>query len=302
MGTIDDYCFYKIYKKNDMTYYDVHFNSLAEVQRFLRENPARNTRVFLSNKSESPDEEFAGPPLEKAIDLCLGGFTENYDTFFELSRRLESLSTGYTVGRKTERSFVGQRPNVPAYIAGAPKTMYHLSRVQPKKKISICMNVVYTGHTSDAEIMNRGIVAINLINLLEKNNYMVDFRLFEVSKIDKEIFKCEVVLKRPGERFEPSLCYYPMCGKGFVRRILPRIKESMSFTANWGLSYGMVLDEKSVRQILGLKESDIYIGSPREMGITGRDIFADADAFIKKISLDKEIRVPNYSEEGILLR
>lgn len=297
MSELDECHFLKVYKENDITYYDVLFNSIAEIQRFLRDNPKRNERIFTLFRSENPDEEFAGPPLAKAIDYCLGGFTQNYDSFMELSRKLETINNGYVVGRNTETSFVGQRPNVPAYIAGAPKTMYRLSRANAKKKIRICMNVAYTGQTTEAEIINRGIIALNLISLLEKNDYIVDFRLYEVCAVGDEVFKCEVVLKRPGERLEPAVCYFPMCGKGFVRRILPRVKESMPFKGKWGLSYGMVMDEKSVRKILGLGEKDIYIGSPSDMGITGNNIYEDADSFIRHLSMDKEIRVPKYMED-----
>ena len=48
-----------------------------------------------------------------------------------------------------------------------------------------------------------------------------------------------------------------------------------------------------------IKDSDIYIGSPSEMNITGENIYTDADTFLKKLNLDGKIRVPAYSDGGI---
>ena len=92
-----------------------------------------------------------------------------------------------------------------------------------------------------------------------------------------------------------------MCGKAFVRRILARIKESMPFKRGWGLSYGVVVDEKITKIIMDIGENDIYIGSPSEMNIKGFNIYEDADAFLKKINIGDKIVIPNYTDEGINL-
>ena len=117
--------------------------------------------------------------------------------------------------------------------------------------------------------------------------------------MDSEVFKCEIELKKPGQRLFPRLCYYPMCGKAFVRRVLCRIKESMPFKCGWGLSYGVVLNEKVTRTIMNIRDTDIYIGSPSEMEIRGENIYEDTDKFLKKIGIADKIVVPNYTDEGI---
>jgi hypothetical protein len=40
----------------------------------------------------------------------------------------------------------------------------------------------------------------------------------------------------------------------------------------------------------------ILIDAPDKMGIKGEDIYEDADAFLEKINLDKEIAVPHYAK------
>ena len=73
----------------------------------------------------------------------------------------------------------------------------------------------------------------------------------------------------------------------------------MPFKDGWGLSYGVVMDEKMTRMIMDFNDSDIYIGSPSEMNIRGENIYEDADAFLKCINLSDKIVIPVYTDEGI---
>lgn len=294
-GVSEEECRYlKITQKGRLCFYNMYFDSISAVELFLKTNPPRNTEIFLTNKSETAGEEFAGPPLEDAIRYCVGGYDENYVQFMELSQQLQSVNRAQGEGRIVEPAFVGHRPNVPAYIADAPKCMYRIRRYAEKKAINVFMQVTYDKDTTEEQILHRGILALNLIRLLEMNGYIVQFRLFETSMVYNEAFICEVVLKRQSEKLEPRKCFYPMCGKGFVRRVLLRIKESVPFKENWHLSYGNVADEKSTRNMLNIGENDIYIGTPKEMGIKGKDMFEDANVFLEKLGLDDEIKIPHY--------
>ena len=291
--------FLEISGSKNLRQFKMSFNSIGEVQTFLMADPDINTNIFYEQKSRTASESFAGAPLEDAINYCIGGYSDRYDQFLSLSKQLEAVNKKNVKVRKTITSFVGQRPNVPAYIAEAPKNMYRLERTEEKKLKRIWMKVTYEATTNEDQILNRGIIALNLIKLLEMNNYMVDFRLFELCSFERELFRCEIELKKPGQMLYPRLCYYPMCGKAFVRRILCRIKESMPFECGWGMGYGVVLNEEHTRRIMEIKDSDIYIGSPSEMNITGENIYTDVDTFLKKLNLDGKIRVPAYSDGGI---
>ncbi len=298
-GVSPEECKYlEILENKNLTEYKMFFGTIGEVQSFLLNNPDINTNVFYEQKSRTASESFAGAPLDEAINYCIGGYSENYDQFLELAKQLENVNKKKARVRKTSTSFVGQRPNVPAYIAGAPKNMYRLERTEEKKLKRIWMKVTYESSTTEDQIRNRGIIALNLIKLLEMNNYMVDFRLFEVCSVDSEVFRCEIGLKKPGQMLFPRLCYYPMCGKAFVRRVLCRIKESMPFKCGWGLSYGVVLNEQYTRMIMDIQDTDIYIGSPSEMNISGNNIYEDADAFLDKIGIGDKIMIPVYAVEG----
>ncbi len=252
------------------------FDSIGEVQLFLSGNPDRNSEKFGDYKSETAEESFAGPPLQKAIEYCVCGYEERYQQFLEFARQLETVNRQLASDYYVEKSFVGQRPNVPAYVAGAPKTMYRTKRVKQKKAINLYMNVT----CSSVET--------------EDQNYIVNFRLFEISKFKNELFICEVNLKKPGEKLNARMCYYPMCGKGFVRRVIARIKESVPFNEYWGYSYGSVLDEESSKSVMNVGPNDIYIGTPTEMNVKGLNIYEDADAFLAKLGIEDKITLPKY--------
>lgn len=294
-GVTEEECrFLTITKQGKLTFFNMYFESISAVELFLADNPVRNSRIFITLRSETGQEVFAGPPLRDAIRYCVDGYDENYTQFLALSRQLDSVNTIRTEVRAVEPAVVGHRPNVPAYIADAPKCMYRTRRVAEKKVINVFMQITYDQRTTETQILHRGILALNLVRLLEMNGYIVHFRVFEASIVYNEVFICEVVLKKQADKLDARKCFYPMCGKGFVRRVLLRIKESMPFEENWHLSYGRVLDEKITRRILNVGEKDIYIGTPREMGIIGEDIMQDANVFLEKLGLDESIHVPRY--------
>ncbi len=301
LGVSPEECMYLeiIERKSSLKEYRMHFNSIGEVQTFLSKDPDINSEIFYEQKSKTSSVEFAGAPLEESIKYCIGGYSKDYDQFLRLADQLERVNKKKARVRKTVTSFVGHRPNIPAYLADAPKAMYRLEKSEEKKLVRIWMKVTFESRTTEAQIRNRGIIALNLVKLLEMNNYMVDFRIFEVCSMESEVFRCEIMLKKAGQSLMPRLCYFPMCGKEFVRRILCRIKESMPFKDGWGLSYGVVMDEKMTRMIMDFNDSDIYIGSPSEMNIRGENIYEDADAFLKCINLSDKIVIPVYTDEGI---
>ncbi len=295
-----DYPNLRIAKIGKATVYSMYFQSVSAVELFLSSNPPVNTEVFVTMKSKTVSADFAGEPLPQAIRYCVGGYEEHYDEFLEMIHSLEVVNRQKELVRRTETSFVGSRPNVPAFIAGAPKTMYRTQRVVEKKSVNVFMNLAYGSKTTEQQIQSRGIITLNLIRLLERNGYIVNFRVFEACSVYNEMFLCEVVLKRPGEKMDPRRCYYPMCGKAFLRRIMTRIKESMPFEENWHQGYGRICDEQLTRRLCQIGDRDLYIGTPQELGIIGDNLFQDADNFMAKLNLSEYMKVPNYSLDSVV--
>lgn len=271
--------------------YKLHFNSLSDMELYLSANPPVNKKSFAEQKSLTLYKDFAGEDLETSIKYLRGGYTANLKQFVTLKRTLDSRNIGKTIGRKTVNSFVGGRPNVPAFIADSPKTMRRTERVTEKQFITITMNLAYPSSTTDAQILNRGIIALNLISLLENNGIGVKFTIFEMVRNGNEIFDCNIDLKKMGEALDIQKCYFPLCGKEFLRRLLVRVKESTPFKTNWFRGYGSVMPEDTIRKLKCVSDKQILISSPDAMGIKGNDLFEDANNFFKAIELEKYVNI-----------
>lgn len=209
----------EIEERDKCVIYRMKFNSLYELERYLKDDPQVNTSIFKSQKSEYLPEDFAGEDLKRSIEYCHGGYLKGFDKFMELKRKLDAVNKKALSSRKTTNSYVGSRPNVVSFVAGAPKSMYRMERVGEKQFVDIYMNLVYSGETTDDQILNRGILTLNLINVLENAGLGVNLYVFEASHLYDEIFIAEIKLKRAGEITNIGQCYYPMCGKEY--RTLP---------------------------------------------------------------------------------
>lgn len=276
--------------------YRIDFHSLTELELYLSENPKVNEAVFPSQKSIYMSEEFAGVPLEEAIRYCHGGYDEGFSIFLQLKKELEHANVKAAGFRRSVPSVVGSRPHVPNFVAGTPKTMFRLDRAKEKKFVDIYLNLAYSGETTQEQIRNRGILTLNMISLFEQNDIGVNFYAFEASYLYNEIFIADIRLKKPGQVLNVGKCYFPLCGREFVRRVLVRVKESMPFQEKWGIGYGSVLPENLLKKCMHIGENQILIRSPLEMGLTGNNIYEDADRFFEHLKLSKEIHMPRYAE------
>lgn len=273
----------------------VSFHSLTEFELYLSGDPQVNKEVFPSQKSLYMPESFAGVPLEEAIRYCHGGYNKGFAMFLKMEKDLENANVKTTNYRRSRPSVVGSRPHVPNFVAGTPKTMCRLERAKEKKFIDVYINLAYSGETTEEQIRNRGILTLNLIRLFEQNEVGVNLCAFEASYLGDEIFLCEIRIKKPGETLNVGKCYYPLCGKEFIRRLLIRVKESMPFKQKWGVGYGGVLPEALLRKCMDVREGTILIKSPIAMGLKGENLYEDADAFFEHLKLSKEIKIPKYA-------
>ena len=134
-------------------------------------------------------------------------------------------------------------------------------------------------------------ITIELIKLLENSGYKVCFKVFSLSFESDEIFFVNVVLKNNNERLDTFKCYYPLCCREFLRRILFRVIESQSFqNYRWGSSYGNNYSIEEIKKILDLQNNDFVIGKPSEMGIHGKDILKDTYNTLQKLQLKKYLK------------
>lgn len=284
---------HKIINKNDFTIYKSSFNNLTELYNYLNEDPEVNTRVFRFLESqESGDSDFYGESYEDSLRYLISGYKKDFDQYLLLKKELESKVPIIAEKREIIKSVSGSRPNIPNYIAGSPKSMYKLNRVTEYKDVNIYFNISCPWFITQEQILNRGVLTINLVKLLENNGYRVNLLPFELVKEENEYCYIKVGLKKTGELLNEKKCYFPLCSSAFLRRILFRVKESMDFeNFSWAHSYGTHVGRNEMIDLLKISDKDIVINSPNEAGISGDNIISDSENFLKKIKIDKYVKV-----------
>ena len=65
----------------------------------------------------------------------------------------------------------------------------------------------------------------------------------------------------------------------------------------WGDGYGRTCDERKVRAVLRLRDDDLLIDQPREMGVRGRSLIGDFESAIESLELENKIDVKASKKE-----
>lgn len=289
---MNDFMNLKVYPYKKMKIYNAAFKSLSDMQMYILSKPQVNSRVFQKQHSITNRPEFPEDTFDNAVDYLIGGYDIDFNITLKMQREFEKTISVKNFRRSTEKAMAGSHPNVPAFVAGMPKSMYRLARAPEKKFVTIWFNLAYSVQTSKQAVMNRGALTLSMIKLLEANGIGVDLKVFSCCYNRGEVFNSEVRLKSPSEPINLKKCFYPMCSVMFLRRIILRVMESMDFQEdNWYPYYGRPLTEDQFRSIFSIPKNDIVISSPVQMGIEGGNINDDSRRFFKKIELDKYIRL-----------
>ena len=107
-----------------------------------------------------------------------------------------------------------------------------------------------------------------------------------------EVIKAIFEIKKQGKTVNYQSLYKTLVDVEFLRRICFRLMEVSNVESKyWSDGYGVPGDEYFVRELLELKEDDIYFDQPSKMGIEGFDIGDDFTYAIRKLGLDRVIDV-----------
>ena len=293
--------------------YHLSFPSLRELCEYSDEELPTVKEVMAGSDGERAGFASAESAKPGTTQTRSGDPDDGFGRFMQLAECLEMINRRGIHANVAEPSVVGSRPNVPAYVAGAPKNMYRMARPKEKKVVQVFLNLTYSENTTEAQVRNRGILALNLIRILESNDYIVDFRAFEAAVESKAIYLCGVTLKKPGEKLNPGRLYYPLCGYPLLRRTLSQFAESrpqvdpemtgrkvsgeelqelLFLNRHWKIPVAKDIAGESPG---GRTEKQrLFLGTPQSLGIQGDNIFRDADSFLRSLKLDGMIAVPNY--------
>ncbi|MDD4624337.1 MAG: hypothetical protein PHX40_03095 [Bacilli bacterium] len=277
---------------NGKIWYKAHFSSLMALHNYLKSNPKINTRIFETRQSISDDESFHGEPLDTAITYLKGGYKKNFKDFIALKRELDSRIVFNSTYSDFEKTTVGSRICIPNVLAGSPKFMIKPAKEKQLKFVDVYYNLGYPQFASDEVIRNRGLIALNLIKILENNDYRVNLTTFKLLKVyDKEYMYISIILKNQNDLLNVSQCYFPFVGVEFNRRIMFNLIETMNVRESyWQNSYGTHIKNDETRERLELPKNAILIGFPSQMGITD-DLNESFNNVMENIDIDKYVKI-----------
>lgn len=277
---------YKYYKKDGYYIMEYEFDSITEFLEYINITPI-NSEVWDSRdlKSETVKYDWCKTrSLDEAKKLCKYGYHEDFEKLTELKITLEKYIKMSRKNYKQHNFYVGYAPDVKAYLEGNPLSMFY-KQIPKRKHLDIYYNSAILGGVSSDKIYNRGAITLNLVEILENMGFSVGLKFFTMSECNSQIHYAKFNLKRDDEKLNVQKLYFPLCHPSFLRRLVFRLREETpDITKPWTNGYGYTCNDYTIREILDLKENDIVICSPDEMGVQGYDIVDDANAMFDYIS------------------
>lgn len=285
------------------TEYNISFANLTDLYNYIKSNPAINAEVFKTRASLNPVDDFHGERLSDCIEWCFGGYEKGLDNFLVNSLKLKESIVDVSDSRRYVRSLYGGVPIPPLVAANVPDSMARYDIDKSLVTRNIYFSLSYDCTTTYNQIVNRGLATLFIIQALEEKRQIIDLKAEELVRVYDEYVRIDVGLKKPGDLcLDISKCYFPMVSREFLRRLLFRVLESVPVKNHeWDYSYGKIIPYEELREILELKEDDLLIGGPRQMGIKGDDVYDDTISMIKKLGLEAEFdldKIQSFKEKG----
>lgn len=238
------------------------------------------------------NSSFAGDSLEKSIEYIINGYPYGFNNFLVASERMQIATMDISDNRSLKRSLYGGIPLAPLIAAEVPDCMLKYERNNNSIIRNMFFSLSYSALTEKSEILNRGLNTLYIIDALEKQGDVINFIARETSVCSDEIVNIEILLKKPTDMLlDLKKYYYPMAGREFLRRILFRVLESIPVKNSWDFSYGRTLKEKELRYLFNLKDTDLIISTPIEIGIEGNNIYEDTATLISYLNLNDQFDV-----------
>lgn len=274
-------------------WYEAAFPSPVALQAYLGSDPPVNRDIFgYALLSAEQEDAFHGVALHKALHYLTGGYTQGLHRLIALKHEFDKTLPPPAPQIIYKKAPTGTRFHIPNALAGSPNYMIRPVRPQGKRELTIHFNASFSMSAGDAQIFHRGLLTLSLIDLLERHNFRVNLRVFEMSYTKREIMLIRVTLKRHGGQVDKAVCHFIMSSKEFLRRIVFAVQETMPVVeGGWKRGYGKLFPLPKMRELLDIPQGDILIGSPKDMGISGRDLDKDAAAFFDSIRLAEFIKV-----------
>lgn len=286
-----------VYSNNEYDFFEQRFKNRQDLIFYLKDAKTSisfSSRELVSHKiCDYHDEWTKTKSFEEALKLFEYGWYEDFDKFLVQKRQIDKYFP-YVAKKKIYHNYVcGSVPNVVNAINNLPLSMRKIyDDNNPQNIITINYNCSYPWFTTQNQIFNNGLLTLSLIDFFDSLGYRVDLRFYEISKTGNQILYIDIILKSSGEKINLQKFYFAFCNPSFLRRLIFRVIETtQGLSSGWTGEYGRCMPTDEIKKILGIDENIIFINWPEQMGVKGKNIEEDIEAFLNTIILGDYIKI-----------
>lgn len=230
-----------------MKHYNLKFDSLTALSRFIKETPVKGVfkefEVLSSTRKSRETTEFTKTSnFEEAEKLLTRGYLDG-------AKRVQAYmlkTAGNGIKNTLYNDFVGFAPNVPNYIAGIPTNMLNVKKSKAKKNIIRLFYNVAVGCDVTAEQIEQAAASLfNVIVGIEKRGCRVELWCGDLSKTDTEQINIVVCVKQANIPLNVNAVAYAVVHPSFARRHCFAVSERAGATSKKWTGYGRAITQLS---------------------------------------------------------
>lgn len=166
-----------------------------------------------------------GVGYQGALDAYMGGWAEGAQKAEELAERVIPRP----IGRRTTlvKDVTGMFPDVGAYLAGAPNSMYTVTKRAAKGRpyVHLYLPIGYLGGCDADTAFNRGCAMVAVVDALETAGCRVRVTLMRKTSLGSTDLCCRFEVKDYGDRLDIDQMIFTAAHPAFYRRIIFRLQE-----------------------------------------------------------------------------
>lgn len=203
-----------------MVYADQHYPNIDSVVEMLESPKSQGAGNSSHSEGHSQDWDL-GMGWQGALDCYYGGWSEGAAKAYELAEKLKPLPKG---PRTTfRRDVVGAFPNVPAYLAGVPNSMYRVSQKQAMGMpfVHLYMCISYNSFITAGTAFDRGCALVALADALETSGCRVKITLCDIRQcMNANVkYRAYYMVKDYGDRLDVDNLIFTAAHPAFFRRV-----------------------------------------------------------------------------------
>ena len=207
--------------KRGTALYVERFDSLGEILRYAGQNPEPRS-------SNGHDSDFSlTKSLKEAIALGLDGWSEvRPDVEKQLAELESQIAEHVEPAFKAQHGVVGGAVDIARFIQGEPECMIDyvtepLARMG--RVVKVLVNMVFSSYVKTADVVQRGVVAVGLIDTLHKLGVGVEVWIEMPTATDGvdsgDVNSQLVLLHDSGELLDVDNLMFGMCHPSMLRRV-----------------------------------------------------------------------------------